>query len=265
MKSINIIILFLIILFFSCNQDKTEKDNLINKLHKQTLTNDSLVSVLKEREKKRIILEEKNEYLSMLSGQFSDYFPNKITLFEFIFNRLTKDEDTYRSIASNRDLLLRDASFDISNYNFGFKTYTKEKAFTHIFKTMRRDPEFLKNLLSPEEKKQIFKTIKSSDWYKTSDLDKFLKTLILSYEDIERQNVNGEIYDSIAKPNYDIWAVASDEVQSLLEFDNGKGHTFCCGDILPYSHSFWFRRNSEGNKEVVYELLNQLNDFVITE
>ncbi|WP_010520560.1 hypothetical protein [Aquimarina agarivorans] len=264
MKSINIIILFLIFVFFSCNLNKTEKDNFKKKLHKQKLTNDSLVSVLKEKEKETIILQEKNEYLSILSGQFSDYFPNKIALFDFLFNRLKKHKHTYNFLSSNTDLFHRNASFDISNYSFGFKIFTKGKAFTYIFKTIRRDSEFIQNSLNEKEKKYIFQKIKSSDWYKTSDLDKFIKTLILSYKDIEKKNINGEIYDSIAKQDYDIWDVAGEDVQNLLTLTNDYG-TFCCGNLLHYSHYFWFRRNSEGNKEVVYELLNQLNDFVITE
>jgi len=265
MKIINLIIILTLIIFSSCNKDKQNIDILNNNLKKKELINDSLVAVLKLKEKETISLKKENEFLSTLSGNFLQYFPNKTALFEYAFNDLKKDTivaDYLVGFEGELKLFYRDASFELEDYNFGFKSYNKKKAFAYIFKTMRRDPEFIENLLSNKEKKQLFQTIKSSEWYKKSDLDKFVKTLLLSYEDLERKNINEDVYDSIRNPYYNIWNVAGEEIEDLLTFTNEYG-TFCSGGTIKYSYLFWLRRRIEGNQKVVYNLLNEFEEFVI--
>lgn len=267
----SILIITLISIFNSCKKNVEKSDKKTQELiilnESLSQTNDSLnklivlkrevLNLKKEKEQKT----NSKKLYSVIPDYLKKNFPSKISLFKYIFEEVKKYNEIKLFLYSSE--IFQDEITQTRSDNESFSnSLNKKSAFIYFFKTSLRNPEFILNLLSKEEKNEIFTIIKTSDWYKESDIKDNIKALLLTYQDIENTENPDEVYKKIQSDDYDKWKLASEETEEVLTFTNDYG-TFCCNGMLRYYQLFWSRRNAEGNKEAILNLIKEFNEFDI--
>ncbi|WP_417785163.1 hypothetical protein [Tenacibaculum sp.] len=267
-----LLIISLIFVFNSCKKNdqklnkKTHDLIISNKSLSKTnnsllYINDSLNKVIKsmEIEVSNLKKEDSENIYSRTPNYLKRFFPSKISLFKYIFEEVKKHNEI-KAFLYHSDIFL-DKILQSKNDNESFlNSLNKKNAFTYFFKTTLRDPKIILNLFSTEEKNEIFTIIKTSNWYKESDIKNNINALLLTYQDIENTETPDEVYKKIQSDNYDKWELTSEDTTDALTFTNKYG-TFCCNGMLRYCQLFWSRRNIEGNKKVVFNLIKEFNEF----
>lgn len=170
-------------------------------------------------------------------------------------------------------------NFDESRYSFcnnfidETNFYDGKYYLTNYINNLRNKPD--KIIESFEKYKYFFYNLISERTYKTSNIDKIISGLLLSYNDIysdENHNTKlKDIYDIMKfQKGYDVDAkelypkiepfISNETLNSIEEIRLSSGKQFADGDIV-WFYSFWARRKKEGNINEVYTIINDMNSY----
>ena len=148
---------------------------------------------------------------------------------------------------------------------------TKCFFFSNYLNNLRNKPE--KIIEAYEEHKLLFFQLISLRTYKMSNIDKIVKGLLISYQDLNANDLGFDnrldliykimndksTYEKDASELYDKIALYIDS-ESLLQIEEirlSSGKQFSDGDIV-WFYSFWARRNKEGNVSQTLTIINDI-------
>lgn len=170
-------------------------------------------------------------------------------------------------------------NFDESRYSFCNNFIDETNFFdgnyylTNYINALRTKPD--KIIESFEKYKYFFYSLISERTYKTSNIDKIISGLLLSYNDIySDENYNTKLKEIYAimkfQKGYDVDAkelypkiepfISNETLISIEELRLSSGKQFADGDIV-WFYSFWARRKKEGNINEVYTIINDMNEY----
>lgn len=278
----NVFTLLVFVTLFSCNS-KSESELVTKvkleyeeKLQKEKKKNDSLIAVNKELfySNNDLRVELDNEYVSRtyldsFIGEEMRFIFNKEETFKYLFNYADLGRiSAFRSY--NKPIWGGGTTYNRDNYK-NRNIRSKEEYLQYIVGIFDRSPENISRFFDERSMKMIYSLFENNHYYESSGLELKVLLLIQVYEDIENKNSDitlNEIYSIYSNHDYDKRQVIIDQfTESQLELlrkyknydDEELGY-----ELLP-AFSFWGRRNSEGNTNVVYDLLKDFHQNVSKE
>lgn len=283
-----------ITLFFSC-QKKIKEENINLKKKIEILSKDNL----RLNRNINVFKKENTNLKSDLNIMTNKAFPTcqevekKIkNLFEFsVYSNISKDTlskgvidllipNNYSTVKDGYEGLLfylcrlvnpdrnQDFRFKLkNNISDVIKLNNKEYLIHYMWRRLDRSPENIDLFLNEKNKEFIYSLLKKNNIYENSGLKELVKSLLISYNDL-----NSNIIYSKNEQSGKI--TCSDDTNIIVENTNIKikkllsentmyvGGTAIMSEFYKYYwvYSFWERRSNEDNLEVVYKLITELNN-----
>lgn len=286
------------ILIFSCDEDQTKKyqDSALS-LEKEIASKDSIIQTLSNSTK---ITSKKVDSLETLYK--NDFVDSNYVLFLLEHKNLFVDkEKLMKSIISILDIENYDIMPQLFETSMFYKSYEQDSpyynlitdkvsAISVLWENADRSPEAIKAFFTEKDKVTIVKLFENNSLYKDAGLYAIVKALITAYDEIEDdeqsqrilQELKSSLYKTQLNPDLDtdeyfeIREKQEDQVNNLisatvtdiLSEENYSSHPESSSQIenrLFLVYSFWARRDKEGNKEVVYNLIKELHSKITKE
>ncbi|QXP60870.1 hypothetical protein [Olleya sp. HaHaR_3_96] len=245
----------------------SKKDSVIHVLSNQLISQTRLLEDTKSKIPTDCV---KMEYINFLFTD-SPFLLHKDQLVKTIIDELQLDRNNIMTQVWEYSFPY--TSKDNTNY-----VQSKIGMINHLWNTVDRSTESINTLLTDNDKLKIYDLFKHNTIYKDSGIAAIVKGLITAYNEIEN-NENAQYHFNTLKSRlYDTTDdysqleeterianedLASATVTDILSDENyttyPESYSYI-GNRVFYVYSFWARRQTEGNQDVVYLLLKQLDN-----
>lgn len=261
----NFIRLILILTILSCKTENTDTKKLQDEIAK---LKDSIVLLQKNISMSNI--EEVTEVNQTESTEIKDYDD---TPFEEAYNKIKSDIDTVNLLKQTKRI------FILSEYNDIMRTLTNNwdglKGEYFLSNRGWRSNSFLKGLLTDKGSNILIDYLKRNNTYKSSKTNYYVDGLIDAYNTINDED--HLLLEELHEISLDGYHKNKEEINNLLDRLNKLEENIFKTKFKDYAsgmddngfilYSFWARRHNEGNKEVIYKILKnvqtKMNDTIV--
>lgn len=252
----NFIRLLLVLTILSCKTENTDTKKLQDEIAK---LKDSIVLLQKNILTSNI--EEVTEVNQTESTEIKDYDD---TPFEEAYNKIKSDIDTINLLSQTKRI------FILSEYNDIMRTLTNnwDGLEGEYFLSNRgwRSNSFLKGLLTDKGSNILIDYLKRNNTYKSSKTNYYVDGLINAYNTINDED--HLLLEELHEISLDGYHKNKEEINNLLDRLNELEENIFKTKFKDYAsgmddngfilYSFWARRHNEGNKEVIYKILKNV-------
>ncbi|QCE40947.1 hypothetical protein [Psychroserpens sp. NJDZ02] len=248
----------------------TAKDSVINTLSKQLLDQTKKTDSIKNFNLNNYI---NVDYVSFLFKE-TPFLLDKSDLVKTIITALELNQNNVLSQAYETGFPY--TAKDTSKYDIDFSD--KLDLINYIWNIVDRSPESINTLLTDTDKRSLYALFKSNTLYKDSGIEALVKGLITAHDEIENieeskhyfNNLKPQLYDSSDNSYYEARRIVDEDLTTshIKEVLSDKNYNIYSGSNSHLEHriffvySFWARRQTEGNQDIVYQLLKELDHNV---
>jgi hypothetical protein len=253
-------------LFVSCNstteleKELQEQKNVQKSLIAENVTLKKHIDSLKEEVSSNYI--DKSYATTFINKEMRFIFDKK-KLFEYLF-KYTDLGNLSAFSSYNQSMFNRYGSDYYKNHSIN----SNEGYLTYVFGFFDRSPENINRFFNKESLEIIYSLFEKNDYYERSKLNVKALTLLQVYVDIQNSEMslmdiyyifdNGDYHDEVIENHFTEAQFAILQRDEDLDEDRIKW-------ALYDAYSFWGRRGSEGNADVVYELIKDFHEIVAKE
>jgi hypothetical protein len=263
-----LIILVSISFFVSCNSTtelEKELQELKSKQESLIITNNSLNnyidSLINIRTNSNSI---DKSYATTFINEEMRFIFDKKKLFKYLFEYANLGNlSVFNSY--NQSIWKSKSPYTI-NYYKKHSITSKEEYLCYIFGFFDRSPENLNRFFNKESLEIIYGLFEKNYYYERSGLNVRALILLQVYEDIQDNDISlMQIYSMFSNNDYhDIEGIENYFTEA--QFEVLQQHEDLNANeikrVLYDAYSFWGRRGSEGNADVVYELIKDFHEIV---
>lgn len=278
MKKFKITSTFLltILSFFSCDTEESKQlESEISKLKEIKTRQERLIHSLdkdvyffrtKSDSLKKVVTENYLEkgYLKEFISKNWQYLTDKKRVFEIVYNSFNLDE---------KDVDTGLLGSVIRNQNYDNNISNQEEFVGYQLSFFDRSSKNIENFFTESTISLITSFFKNNSYYKDSGTQYFVEALLLAYENLPNDNqILNQLYTGFENEGY--WflddeeelknKIANKKVINYLKNNNYSTYEYAeeygYEYFIPMVYSFWSRRHSENNKEIVYKILQKINN-----